>query len=558
MKYTMQQIDVIRMYKTKKCLVIDDYPDIRASIKRMLTKFGANHVDTASNCEEAVDMCRRHQYDIILCDFNLGEKKSGQQLLEEMRYKKLIRHASLYLMVTAETTRDKVYSAIENQPDAYIAKPFTAPYLQQRLDALLIAKNAMALINDAADSGDYARAIRLCQEKIEQNDKYKTLCIKMMGYLYLLDEKYEDAAEVYKSVLRERTLAWALIGLGKALRGMGEHEQSEDIFRSLIQQKTPCMDVYDNLADLLYDRGRTMEAQGVLEEAAEMSPDAILRQQRLAVMCETNADLERAEKAYRKVVRLGPHSIHESAENYFEFVSCLNRMADTKGHYDKKLYDDANTALKRVSKRYSRDPAVQARAKYMQSETAQMANKPEQAQEYLSDAEKFLEKYVTEDGYPPEVIMQRARALDAAGRKEQAKDVLVKLAEEYKDNPEITHAIDNCLDEPISKQGRARMIEFNREGKQLFDAKDYRSAVEYFNRALQIFPNHIALNLNLAMALIRVMDSDGADPMYIGRCRRVLERLHDMDPQHPYYALYENISRQVEKYSDGEGEASEA
>lgn len=553
----MQQIDVIRLYKTKKCLVIDDYPDIRASIKRMLTKFGANHVDTASNCEEAIEMCRRHNYDIILCDYNLGEKKSGQQLLEEMRFKKLIRHASLYLMVTAETTRDKVYSAIENQPDAYIAKPFTAPYLQQRLDALLVAKNAMALINDAADSGDYARAIKLCQEKIEQNDKYRTLCVKMMGYLYLLDGKFAEAAEVYKSVLSERTLAWALIGLGKALKGMGEVEQSEDVFRSLIQQKTPCMDVYDNLADLLYDRGRTMEAQGILEEATEMSPDAILRQQRLAVMCETNADLERAEKAYRKVVRLGPHSIHESADNYFDFVSCLNRMAEHTGHFDKKLYEDANTALKRVSKRYSRDPAVQARAKYMQSETAQVAQKSEQAKEYLSDAEKFLEKYVAEDGYPPEVILQRARALNANGKKEQAREVLEKLAEEYQDNEEITRAIDNCLDEPVSKQGRSRMVEFNREGKQLFDAKDYRSAVEYFNKALQIFPNHIALNLNLAMALIRVMDAEGADPMYIGRCRRVLESLRDMDPQHPYFKLYENIAKQVEKYSDG-GADSEA
>ena len=133
----MLQIDVIRIYKNKRCLVIDDYPDIRASIKRMLNKFGAMNVDTASTGEEAMELCQKYSYDIVLADFNLGEKKSGQQILEEIRYRNLLKHSSLYIMITAETTRDKVYSAIENQPDAYIAKPFLPDQVVECCEGLL-------------------------------------------------------------------------------------------------------------------------------------------------------------------------------------------------------------------------------------------------------------------------------------------------------------------------------------------------------------------------------------------------------------------------------------
>lgn len=543
----MLQIEIVRLYKTKKCLVIDDYPDIRASIKRMLAKFGAEHVDTASNGEEAMEMCLKHRYDIILADFNLGEKKTGQQLLEEMRFRNLIKYSSLYLMITAETTRDKVYSAIENQPDAYIAKPFTPPYLQKRLDTLLIAKNELMQINDAADSAQYELAIRLCEEKIAQNDKYRTLCVKMMGCFLLRTKQYKEAIELYQNVLKERQMVWAMIGLGKALLGAGMLDHAEDIFRSLLQQRCPCLEVHDNLAEVLNEKGGTFEAQTILEEAAELSPDAILRQQKLAAVCETNDDMERAEQAHKKVVRVGVHSCYEEPDNYFNYVSCLNKMAESSTGFDKKRYEEANTALKRVGKRFRKDAGVQARTKYMQSETAKVAGKDDKAEEFLKAAEETLVKMEALEEVPPEVMLSRARALHANGEGKKAREVLTELAEKYHDDENITAAIDNCLDEPVSAVGKAKMVEFNREGKALFDAKDFKGAIDFFNMALRIFPNHVALNLNLAMALVREMVKTGMDTTYFSRCQRILVKLDYLPKDSQFYKLRENLKMQLEK-----------
>jgi tetratricopeptide (TPR) repeat protein len=181
----------------------------------------------------------------------------------------------------------------------------------------------------------------------------------------------------------------------------------------------------------------------------------------------------------------------------------------------------------------------------MQSETAQAAGKKEKAREVLDDAELRLAKLQELEDISPQVVLSRARALHANGEEEQARGVLEALAEQYAGNAEVTQAIDGCLDEPVSKEGKSKMVEFNREGKKLFEAKNFKGAVDYFNKALKIFPNHVALNLNLAMALLREMKVSGTDPIYLARSQRVLAKLSNLPADHQFYPLHESLLKQV-------------
>ena len=98
----LRQIDIIKMYNTKKCLVIDDFPEIRGSLMRTLRNFGAESVDTAADGDEAVKLCSQNRYDIVICDYNLGMGKDGQQVLEEVRYLRVLLMTSLFVMLTGE------------------------------------------------------------------------------------------------------------------------------------------------------------------------------------------------------------------------------------------------------------------------------------------------------------------------------------------------------------------------------------------------------------------------------------------------------------------------
>ncbi|MEC8427528.1 MAG: response regulator, partial [Pseudomonadota bacterium] len=101
----MQHIDIIKLYQSKHCLIVEDLPEARASLKNMLNTFGLDKIDTAATSQQAIELCEEKHYDLLLCDYNLGEGQDGQQLLEELRFRKLLRNTSMFVMVTAERSR---------------------------------------------------------------------------------------------------------------------------------------------------------------------------------------------------------------------------------------------------------------------------------------------------------------------------------------------------------------------------------------------------------------------------------------------------------------------
>ena len=133
----MQQIDVIKIYEKKRCLVVDDLTEVRALYKRMLRSFGVRQLDTAATADQTMDLCRNHNYGMIICDYNLDDSRDGQQILEELRHMQMLQYTTLFIIITAETSREMVLGAIENQPDDYITKPVKPKILMSKVKSLL-------------------------------------------------------------------------------------------------------------------------------------------------------------------------------------------------------------------------------------------------------------------------------------------------------------------------------------------------------------------------------------------------------------------------------------
>src|SRR5690554_7029770 len=69
-------------YSRLRFLIVDDFTDFRAALIGMLRQMGVNDIDAVGRGEEALALCRRNQYDVILHDYNLG---SGKNRSEERR-----------------------------------------------------------------------------------------------------------------------------------------------------------------------------------------------------------------------------------------------------------------------------------------------------------------------------------------------------------------------------------------------------------------------------------------------------------------------------------------
>ena len=94
----LEQID----WASKHYLIVDDFAGIRQLLRESLRSLGARNIDQASSGGEAMNLLNKVRYDVVLCDYNLGEGKNGQQVLEEARIRQLLLPSSVFVMVSAE------------------------------------------------------------------------------------------------------------------------------------------------------------------------------------------------------------------------------------------------------------------------------------------------------------------------------------------------------------------------------------------------------------------------------------------------------------------------
>jgi CheY-like chemotaxis protein/predicted Zn-dependent protease len=533
----MQKIDIFKIYQRRTALVIDDFPDMRGSIRRMLANFGMASIDTASTGEEAVLKCEHGHYDIILCDYNLGDGKNGQQILEELRYRNLLKFTSSFVMITAETTRKMVFGALEYQPDDYLTKPFTQSVLQLRLDRLMQEKEALFPINQAIDDNDLDRAIERCDDRIALHDRYEEKAYRLQARCYYMKHKLSQARKIYADVQKERPLDWAQLGLGKCLLEMGELDEAEQIFAELIANNCLCLEVFDCLAEVKNRKGELAIAQQLLEHASEISPNAILRQQQLARISQENNDWDSAEKAHRKVIRLGSNSCYESPELYFSYARCINDQMRQAEVPDGKRVKDVEDVLDRARRKYRDDPAARMQADVIHATTFANAGKLDDSKRLMQQIEQKLAGAETSPGI--ELALDLARGYQAAGERNKAKAILLELAQQQPDNEAIWEAIDRVSDEPLSPKGKEKAIDLNNQGKELFANKQYAQAIKLFGEALRLYPNNIALKLNLLLALVREMGAIGPDAPMVARGEQVIRSLDKLPADH---ALYERFT----------------
>ncbi len=549
----MQKIDVIKIYQRKSALVIDDYPDMRGSIRRMLVNFGISDVHTASTGTEAITECENNHFDIILCDYNLGDGKNGQQVLEELRFRRLLKRTTAYMMITAETTKSMVFGALEYQPDDYLTKPFTQTVLQRRLDRLVLEKEELHEINRAIDEQDYDRAIALCDEHIEAKSRYEQKCYRIKANCFLEKHLYPQARDIYEDVLDERPVDWAQIGLGQCMMAMGELDAAEQLFNELINQNCLCLEVYDALAEIKTQRGDIASAQQLLEHASEISPNAILRQQLLAEISEGNGDLERAEKALRKVMRLGANSCYESPENYFKLARCISSQIEGD---DRKRINDVEEVLDRARRRYRDDDEIRLQSDVINAAVYAKAGKTDESRKRVAEIQAKIP--AEELASSSQVALDLARCYQAMGDHEQAKKILKELVQQYPDDEAVGEAIDQISDEPLSRKGKDKAVALNRRGKELLGNQQYGEAIALFGEALRHYPNNIAVKLNLLLALVRNMNTHGPNAEQLQRCEKIINSVDTLGEEHPlrerFQVLWEHVENLQEQLTEADDE----
>lgn len=524
-------------------LVIDDFESFRLSMRHMLRSCGADNIELAASARPAVQHCTYNHVDVVLCDYNLGEGKNGQHILEELRHKKLLKRSSLFLMVTSETSREMVMGARENQPDAYLTKPINRAMLEKRLGSLICQRSALLPINREIDRENYPEAISLCVAALARVPRYKTWLMKTLGELYFLLGDLSHAIKVYEEILSQRELSWARLGRNKVLLANHRYDEAVESLRHLLANHPDYMEAYDLLAEGLELQNRPGQAQKILERATRYSPNAVLRQKHLAELAESNQDMETAAEAWRKTVHLGAHSIHDSASHYLSLSQTLCDLSEGNTSKEGEMRaKEAFSALSTLEKRFPNNDILKLRSQIIQCRI-------HAGQEHLQEAEAILEsvrpKLKNNRSLGLETGLDYGKTLYRLGHGSEAKRLLGELSEQFGENPEAIKRIESLLDEPVSFHTKINARRLNREGIAAFESGNLKEAGNIFSRALEMIPNHPALNLNQVQVLLKEHGTAAGNPDLTERCRHHLDRLVDLPEQHGQYRRYLALQRKL-------------
>ena len=541
----IRQIDIVKIYANKKCLIIDDFPEIRGSLSRTLKTFGAQSVDTAADGEEAIKLCQKKKFDIVLCDYNLGAGKDGQQILEEVRFLRVLLMTSLFVMITGESSREMVLGALECQPDDYITKPYTQASIKVRLDKAILRHEALLPIKRLISKGEYQKALDKCNIMIQEGSRYSSDCLKMKGQLHFLLKQLKEAQQIYDSILDKKPVVWAKLGMSKTLIEMDKLDAAENMLNEIVEEDSRYIEAHDMLADIHSKKKDLAAAQQATENATHISPKSVLRHRKLAELSERNDDNDTTLRSYQQAIKWGFNSCHESEQDYFNYARKVSEV--TNGDHStnsKTLLKQANTFLDRARKRYSNRPEVAAQAQLVETQLLQSQGEAVRAEKSAAKAKTLFDDLTAPS---VEASLEYARTLYALDDEEGARDVLSKLALRHSDDKDLMRIIDGITGEPISDQGKSIAAKLTKNGIDSYENKEFEKSINVFKEALESYPKHTGLNLNLLQAIIADADQNGYKAEYEKISHRCLRAVGVLEPDHKQHKRYAFIVNQLEK-----------
>jgi tetratricopeptide (TPR) repeat protein len=546
----IDQID----WADKHYLVVDDFVGVRQLLRESLRSLGAKNIDQASSGGEAMALLARIRYDVVLCDYNLGDGKNGQQVLEEARVRNLVNPSTVWLMVSAEKSVESVMGAAEHQPDAYLIKPITEGVLLSRLNRVWHRKQVFRMIDQAYAEKDYLRAARLCDDQIAVDKVHEFELLRMKARLMEKSGQPTRAREVYERVLEQREYQWARAGLAKIRLANGEFEQARQVFQGVIAENRYYIDAYDQLALSYQNMGKLEEAGAILERAAKLSPNSVTRQRSLGKLALKLGNMAMAEKAFRKCIAIGEYSIMKTPDAYLGLARVCGQKNDPK---------EALRLLLVAQREFAHDhPDIQLRTKITEGLVYHESGDYRRARKAGDDLDAMLKATLERPDVP--ACLELATLLFAVGVKEAAIDLLRYVIRNNHDNPLLLDEVQNIFDKArMADEGMAMIRASKKEaadlmnqGVLLWKTGKLGEAVAWMRDARKAVPNNQRILFNAAQIMVSCLQQQGYDAALAAEAYEILHHVDYLLPgQQRFAQLMEQLAQltQMQPAADAGG-----
>ena len=519
--------DINAAFIGKYFLIVDDFQGMRTLMREMLKTFGVKNIDTVTNGIEAIASLEKNKYDVVLCDFNLGTGKNGQQILEEAKHRDLVGLSTAWVIITAEKTADMVFGAAEYMPDDYILKPVNEATMRHRLEKVIARKTVLINIEKAMRVKNHARVVALCDELMASNKNSATELQRIKTGTLLAMGQYDHAKQVFEQILAKRDIPWAKTGLGKVAYYKNDIDRARQLFREVINQNPAYLEAHDWLAKCYEAAGELEEAQRILLRSTELSPHSVLRQKNLGELAHKRGDMETAEKAFRKTIKLGEFSVHKSPVAYLG----LAKVCSTRNNPAEALQ-----ILKNVTKEFE-SPETALHAKVVEGLVYREAGDNINAQKVSKEVAELVK---SEDNKGNSgMMLEAAQLLLATGNKDAAENLARTLVKNNHENTELLAQVNEMYSQAgfedkgqeLVNKSKQEVIELNNRGVVMAKEGKLDEAIKLLSDARTLLPNNKRIMINLVNMTILSMRQGGRNDQLMQMARECLDQVAKLDRQ---------------------------
>jgi tetratricopeptide (TPR) repeat protein len=512
-------------------LVIDPNPGMRGSLQNMLVLANISKVEFAVSSGTAIKQLAKRSYDIILCEYDLGDGndgQDGQQLLEDLRHHKLIGLMSIFIMITSEGIYSKVVSAAELTPTDYILKPFTVDVLSGRITRAIERRTALLPAYQAISQGNLREAIKACAAGETTNPRYAADFMRLRAELHVSLGDLAEAEALYSAVLAVKPVGWAQLGLGRTLYSEGKMDEAQQVLGKLVIENPKLMAAYDLLARCREAAGDTAGAQQILEDAVGISPHVVRRLRKLGEVALEAGDMTVAEKSFRQVVAKAKYSEFRNPEDHVNLVKTLIKKGDPT---------QASAIIRDMEKSLRGNPNTEICRAISTALLHELAGNNDAMKTELSTAVGGVR---TAAGLSKDLKLGLAkRCLDSKLDKE-ASDVMLAVMNDVHSDVTMQQAMSVFvkagrpdLAEGLNVQLKQQSHELLAVAAEKANMGDLKGAVQTLLEALHKAPGNLEVMLALAAAILRQLGELGWDHTLAETCKIQIDTIRALDARHP-------------------------
>lgn len=510
-------------FSKMRFLVVDDFSEFRSSIRGILRLLGVQQIDTAANGTDVLELCRRHRYDVILHDYNLGEGVSGQQVLEQLHAEKLLSPHCIFVMVTAENTQAMVLAALECEPDDYLTKPFNKVALQTRLERLIRRKQVLAPVLNALESNDFAAVLEACQAIEDKEPRHAVLCLRYKAQALQELARYLELEQMLEQQARSRPTGWNLQALASLWLRQGRLEQVERLLTAAVRQFPMMPELHDMQAALAAQQNDLPAMQDALQKAVALSPNTVRRQIMLANQSWLNNNSDIAAYALRQCWEVGRFSAAFDPELLWQLASILIQAAG-----ERRMPDDAQHWLKIIERNWQQAQSLQPATALLRIEQRRRQGKAYTA----AELEPLLEALKNHQcDYASITLLQLGDWLALLEQTDAAASFWRFCAERHAGTTGVLEQVAQRLP-ALDTLSLRQAITLTRQATALHTQEKVADAQALFEQALQLAPQLIELNITAArLSLEQMHQQQSSASQQLRDCLQRLGNLSKLEPQ---------------------------